>query len=276
MTALIRLCGVLTSYNRREKTLSALRSFFAQGQGMELSAVLMDDGSEDGTTTAVQAEFPQVIVLKGDGSLYWNRGMAVAYKVAFSLGADYYLWLNDDTKLYPNALSSLLMDDQSICNPTGSIIIGSTQDPDTGALTYGGVRAISKWHMGKFMHVEPSSELQSCDAMNGNIVLISDSATRSIGEMDWRFSHAIGDFDYGLRAVCAGVSLVLGRGVHGTCARNPAGSAWYECQTMRGRLQRVNTPKGLPMKEWAYFLRRHGGLTWPLAWLATYRRIITG
>lgn len=276
MTAPLKVCAVLTVFNRRQKTLRALRSFFSQGQDVDLSAVLMDDGSTDGTTAAVQAEFRKVTVLRGDGTLYWNRGMAAAYKTARSLGADYYLWLNDDTTLYPDALRSLLEDGESMRNPLGSIIVGSTKDPDTGAFTYGGVRAISKWHAGKFTRIEPGVELKACDAMNGNVVLISACAAESAGGMDLRFSHSMGDFDYGLRAVRAGVSVVLGRGEHGECPRNPAGSAWYESQTIRARYQRVNTPTGLPMGEWAYFLRKHGGVAWPLAWLATYRRILTG
>ena len=99
MTTPLKICAVLTVFNRRQKTLSTLRSFFNQGQGLDLSAVLMDDGSTDGTTEAVQAEFHNVTVLKGSGSLYWNRGMAAAFKTACSFDVDYYLWLNDDTKL---------------------------------------------------------------------------------------------------------------------------------------------------------------------------------
>ncbi len=275
MTTPLKICAVLTAFNRREKTLGSLRSFFNQKGDVDLSAVLMDDGSTDGTTAAVRSEFRNVTVLQGNGSLYWNRGMAEAFKEACAQGADYYLWLNDDTTLYSDALSALLEDAASIGNSLGSIIIGSTKDPQTGAFTYGGMRTISKWHAGKFARLEPSSELQACDTMNGNIVLISVAAAELTGNLDPVFSHCMGDYDYGLRAGCAGASVVAGRGFHGDCSRNPPGSAWYDAPTIRGRCQRVNTPKGLPMSEWAYFLSKHGGATWPLAWLSTYRRIFT-
>ena len=276
MTAPLKICAVLTAFNRRQKTLSTLRSFFNQGQGLELSAVLMDDGSIDGTADAVQAEFHNVTVLKGNGSLYWNRGMAAAFKTACSFDVDYYLWLNDDTKLYPDALGMLLEDAASIGNLNGCIIIGSAKDPVTAVLSYGGVRSNSKWHAGSFIRIEPKAQVQPCDAMNGNVVLISASAAKTTGSIDERFSHSMGDYDYGLRAVGAGVTLVSGHGFHGQCPRNPWGSLWHESRTVRERYKRINTPKGLPMKEWAYFLKKHGGPTWPLAWLATYRRIITG
>ena len=138
MSPPVKICAVLTAFNRREQTLSALRSFFSQGQGMDLTAVLMDDGSTDGTTAAVQAEFRKVTVLNGDGTLYWNRGMAAGYQTARSLGADYYLWLNDDTLLYPNAIQTLITTAQILREQHGksAIVVGSIQDENNGQLTY--------------------------------------------------------------------------------------------------------------------------------------------
>jgi GT2 family glycosyltransferase len=276
MTAPLKICAVLAAFNRRERTMCALRSFFSQGGDVDLSAVLMDDGSTDGTTEAVQAEFRQVIALKGDGSLYWNRGMAEAFKAACAFGADYYLWLNDDTVLYPDALNSLIQDAQVIQNPQGCILVGSTKDSMSASCTYGGVRSISKWHAGKFSLIEPGTEVQSCDTLNGNVVLISAAAAEVVGDIDTYFSHSMGDYDYGLRAVGAGVSVLIGRNYHGECPRNPVGSAWYESGKIRDRYKRACSPKGLPMKEWAYFLKAHGNAFWFLGWVSSYRRIITG
>jgi len=272
----VKICAVLTAFNRREQTLSALRCFFSQGQGLDLTAVLMDDGSTDGTTAAVQAEFRQVTVLSGDGSLYWNRGMAAAYQAARSLGADYYLWLNDDTLLERDSLNRLVQEASTVQEPRGSILVGSTRDPVTGELTYGGLCSASAWHPGKFRLLQPGSALQQCHAMNGNIVLISAAAADSVGNMDEFFTHAMGDYDYALRACQVGVSVAVASGWHGVCARNPAGTSWFDQASISARWRAVNSPKGLPMQDWAYFLQRHGGLAWPLAWVATYRRIFSG
>ena len=275
MSPPIKICAVLTAFNRREQTVDALRSYFSQGQGLNLTAVLMDDGSTDGTTAAVQAEFRQVTVLSGNGSLYWNRGMAAAYQSARSLGADYYLWLNDDTLLERDSLNRLVQEAGTVQEPRGSILVGSTRDPNTGELTYGGLCSASSWHPGKFSLLQPRSALQQCHAMNGNIVLISAAAADSVGEMDEFFTHAMGDYDYALRACKVGVSVAVASGWHGVCARNPVGTSWFDQPSISARWRAVNSPKGLPMQDWAYFLQRHGGLTWPLAWLVTYRRILT-
>jgi GT2 family glycosyltransferase len=271
------ICAVLAAHNRRDKTLAALRAFFGQGGGFALSAVLMDDGSTDGTPEAVAEAFPDIALLRGDGSLFWNRGMARAFREARKRGADYYLWLNDDTLLDPGALERMWRDACQGDASSGGIVVGSTRDPESGQLTYGGRRIVSRWHPGKFDLVAPRDDaVVPCDTMNGNVVLIPAAAADVVGDLDERFSHGMGDLDYGLRAVRGGVGLVVGRGFHGFCAKNPPGSDWHQAREMRQRLKRANSPKGLPMGEWAYFLRRHGNFLWPVAWLSTYRRILTG
>src|SRR5581483_12068316 len=77
-------------------------------RAIELRAVLIDDGSRDGTALAVRMQFPWVEVVRGDGSLYWCQGMHRAFDIALRQGFDYYLWLNDDTLLTLDALSRLL------------------------------------------------------------------------------------------------------------------------------------------------------------------------
>ncbi|MEM1223326.1 MAG: glycosyltransferase family 2 protein [Verrucomicrobiota bacterium] len=268
------ICAVLTAFNRREKTLKALKAFFEQSGAFNLSAVLMDDGSTDGTGEAVEAQFEQVKVLRGDGSLFWNRGMAAAYAQAREQKADFYLWLNDDTLIDSDAVARLVSDAQEVESPC--IIVGSTRDPDSGEFTYGGLKSASSWHSGKFGLIPPTESPQPCVGMNGNVVLISHEAAELTGGIDKYFSHSMGDYDYALSATKAGVRAYVGRAYHGTCARNPKGAAWHEKGSIRERWKAVNSFKGLPMKEWAYFLRKHGTWTWPLAWLLTYRRILTG
>jgi GT2 family glycosyltransferase len=279
MAEKIHICAVLTVFNRKEKTIEALKAFFGQAVDCRLSCVLMDDGSGDGTADAVAQEFPQVTLLHSDGSLFWSGGMGEAFCTAMRMGADYYLWLNNDTVLIDGAIASLLEDarSQQAKAGKGGVFVGSTKDPETGAHTYGGVVRTSSWHPGKFTLIEPSQdEPIPCDSMNGNIVLISSSAAETLGGIDPYFTHSMGDYDYGLRALESDVFICVATGYHGFCSRNPVGTYWFEAESFRERMRVVNAPKGLPMKQWAYFLRKHGSFTWPFAWLLSYRRIITG
>ena len=47
-------------------------------------------------------------LLRGDGSLFWAGGMRLALGEALKGDYDYYVWLNDDTMLDPNAFKTLL------------------------------------------------------------------------------------------------------------------------------------------------------------------------
>src|SRR5580658_7643570 len=93
---------LMTSFNRREVTLKSLDSLFRQqkAEGIRFAVFLVDDGSTDGTGGAVKSLFPQVKVLQGNGALFWNGGMRVAFAAAVQESFDAYLFLNDDTTLY--------------------------------------------------------------------------------------------------------------------------------------------------------------------------------
>src|ERR1700687_5043268 len=92
-----RVVAILTAHNRRETTLACLRSYFSQDIARaELGAVVVDDGSSDGTGQAVSAAFPAAEVISASGDLFWARGMATAEARAVRSAPDYLLWLNDD------------------------------------------------------------------------------------------------------------------------------------------------------------------------------------
>ena len=275
----LRLAVLMTCHNRQAKTLACLEALHNQElpPHVEIQVYLVDDGSTDGTGEVVSTTYPKVKVLLGNGSLFWNGGMRLAFVEAIKSDYDYYLWLNDDTLLYQDALDTLLTTSCHLIKQGyhRAMVIGSNQDPETGVFTYGGMVRKSWWHPLKFAPLEPGQEAKPCLTMNGNCVLIPQEVVKAVGNLDAAFIHSTGDMDYGLRAKRQGCSLWVTPGYVGTCKHNVIGSrAWDEPNlTLSERWYAVNQSKGLPILEWKMFAYRHAGLLWPIYWLLPYARL---
>jgi GT2 family glycosyltransferase len=265
---------LLTVFNRKEKTLHCLRRLSAAAPlGVSVEATLLDDGSIDGTSEAVAGEFPDVHILRGDGSAFWNGGMRRAWEKAAESDPDFYLWLNDDTLLDPGAIETLLRTSAFFADQ--AIIVGTTYDAETGKATYGGVRRTHSLQPLRFGLVQPGNTPQPADTMNGNCVLIPRAVYSKVGGLTPDFTHGMGDFDYGLRAGHLGVDTWVAPGTVGTCSRNTLDGTWQDRSLSRAvRWQKLRSVKGLPPREWATFTRRHGGPLWFISLISPYARAL--
>ena len=277
----VSIAAILTCHNRKEKTVTCLKNLMNQDviSEMDLSIYLVDDGSTDGTGDAVKQTFPQVNVLQGDGLLYWNGGMRLAFSEAMKNDYDYYLWLNDDTFLYSDAVKLLLETSKNMKKKIGRDVIaaGTIKDIETGAVIYGGRIQKSKLQPLKFTLLENKTEPQLCDTFNGNVVLIPQNIVKEIGNISSEFSkqHS-GDFDYGLRAKYAGFESWVASEIIGTCSSNPIEGTIFDTRlSLKERRKKMNTPHGVPpAKEWMIFAKRHAGILWPIYWLRTIVRVL--
>jgi GT2 family glycosyltransferase len=275
-----RTAVLITCHNRKPKTLACLAALFNQELPPDLTidVYLVDDGSTDRTAEEVHQAYPQVKILQGDGSLFWNGGMRKAFAEALKQDYDYYLWLNDDTFLYPEAIASLLTTSHHLAAQGNerAIVVGSMCHPETGELTYGGLARSSWWHPFKYRLVEPGTEAKPAETMHGNCVLIPRTVVQAIGNLDPAFTHSIGDIDYGLRAQRQGCSVWVAPGYAGKCQTNPPQAhAWHAPDlTLQQRLQKANQTKGFPPSESKVFCQRHAGLLWPFYWGLPYLRLV--
>ena len=274
----LRIAAILTCFNRKQKTLDCLDALAAStGIGdVLLEAVLVDDGSTDGTADAVRARFSWVKVVSVNENLFWCRGMHKAFDIAMQGDYDYYLWLNDDTTLYPDALFRLLECESALRAQHGkpAIVVGSTVDAK-GMPTYGGAVQESAWKRTKFRRLLPAETPQRCDAMNGNIVLVPREVAQVVGNLDPAFEHAMGDTDYALRARRLGIGVWVGPGVHGVCESNSSAGTFMDSSLpLRLRWKLMMSRKGLPWRSWLVLTRRHTGLLWPLYFSWPYFRLV--
>lgn len=268
---------LMTCYNRRETTLSCLKALYQQS--INFDVCLVDDGSTDGTQSAIKATFPQVKILVGTGNLYWVGGMRLAFAEALKTPYDYYLWLNDDTLLYPDAIATLLSLHQKLITQgtPNAILVGTTQDTVTKEATYGGAKRSSNWYSNKYEFIPPSAELQECETMYGNCVLIPHSVAQKVGNLDSSFTHNLGDLDYGLRARKLGFSIWIAPGYMGSCSKNAVTGSWVDPNmSFREKLRKVTHVKAFPPQEWTIFIKRHSGGFWFIYWFHPYLRALIG
>jgi GT2 family glycosyltransferase len=274
----MRIAVLMTCFNRKGKTLQALVSLFGQKhvEDLDVTVYLVDDGSRDGTSQVVAERFPQVSLLQGDGSLFWNGGMRKAFGYALAKGFDGYIWFNDDTFLYDDALHRLTECAVRAEALGPAIVVGSVRDPHTGERSYGGVSKSTSGFRLDFKPVLPDDhEPIRCDTMNGNFTLIPAAVAERLGNLDAAFRHQLGDYDYGLRATKEGIPVILAPGYYGSCSDNPRNGTWRDhSESLSRRWQHLLSPKGAPIREWLLYTRRHFGWRWPLYVLSPYIKTI--
>jgi len=251
----MEIAVLLTCHNRKEKTITCLDSLFNADlpYGYSLKVFLVDDGSRDHTSQAINEKFAQIYIIEGNGNLYWNRGMHLAWKTAQSVREyDYYLWLNDDVIIDIKGLTTLINNEKEMPD---SIISGVMQSVlEKGKITYGGKNIKGKL-------IEPTGRPLSCNYINGNMVLIPNSIVKNIGILDPFYPHAIGDYEYGLRAIRAGYKCFISSQFTGWCENNASLPKWCLSDVkFIDRLKSLYSPLGNshPYFFFIYDFKYHG------------------
>lgn len=253
---------LLTVHSRREKTLSCLDQCFLQGDALQsegkyrVSVYMVDDGSTDGTSEAVRERYPSVHIIKGDGTLFWNQGMRLAWSEAAKEDPSFYLWINDDTLLRDGALASLMETSQFLRHR--AIVAGTCEDAQ-GNLSYGG-----RTKSGKIVRPDPDIP-EPCYTFNGNLVLVPRIVYNSLGNLEPFYHHTFGDYDYGVRAAAKDIIRVVAPGVLATCNRNPGVEKWRDASLpLKVRFRTLESPTGRPTREQFFFDLRDRGFFWAI------------
>jgi GT2 family glycosyltransferase len=170
--------------------------------------------------------------------------------------------LNDDVKLFPGALVELLNVEKFF---PGSIICGITCSEKNKDVTYGGNDSEGNL-------LVPNGAPQLCDGVfNGNLVLVPKVAFAKVGNLDLKFRHAIGDFDYALRARKKGVTTYVVPGFSGVCEKNESLPKWCLSNvTLYKRIQSLYSPLGNAQPKYFFIYEmRHFGLVLAIKHLLT-------
>jgi GT2 family glycosyltransferase len=183
---------------------------------------------------------------------------------------DFFLWLNDDTILDPNALLELFKTYTIATSFEQSEVIitaACRSDFNNDVFSYGG-----KNEKGP---VIPNGKIQSCKFINGNAVLIPDAIYRKLGYLSNAYTHGIGDYDYGLRAISAGFKNYTTLYYIATCPNNEEIPTWCNPSvSVLKRWETFHSPRGLNIKEYILFRKKFWKERWVIYIFKAYAKMI--
>jgi GT2 family glycosyltransferase len=203
---------VIPVHNRLDATRECLDSLGCQTY-THFKVVLVDDGSSDGTSDYVSKEHPQVVMLGGDGNLWWTgaTNLGVGYALQYARENDYILTLNNDTVLPSTYLDTIVTLSREMPHALiGSIAVDYDQ---RDVVIDGGVRI--HWFSAKYskLKIPPGNGVASfyvVSVLSGRGTLIPAQVFYKIGQYDaTKFPHYAADYDLSLRARKIGYISVL-------------------------------------------------------------------
>ena len=204
---------VIPVYNRRETTLQALRSLRRiDVNHLEVHTIIVDDGSTDGTSDAIQKNFPEVQIVKGDGTLHYAAGTNRGISAALERNPDYIVTMNDDAIYHEQFLQRLV--NTAEANPhslVGSLLLLWNEPHRVFQVGFEWKTMAGGWsqsdELTAFDFPQTAFEVEG---MAGNCVLFPVGAIRRCGLMDeMKFPHGWGDMQYVVRMRKMGWKLLI-------------------------------------------------------------------
>ena len=211
---------VIPVHNRKEYTRQCLACLTVQTY-RDFQIIVVDDGSTDGTDEMIRQEFANVIVLKGDGNLWWaeatNWGIRYAQEHGTSKQENFVLTLNDDTRVNPDYLQAML----TAYRRHKPCLIGSvsvdSDNPDQ--LEYAGTvfelytaggRHLAANYNNSYQELISKTSYVESQSLPGRGTLIPVSVFDKIGLFDSKnFVHYMADVEFSIRARKAGYRLIV-------------------------------------------------------------------
>ncbi|GAB4024894.1 glycosyltransferase family 2 protein [Spirosoma koreense] len=211
---------VIPVHNRREYTRACLRCLAVQTY-RNFQTIVVDDGSTDGTDLMIQAEFPDVVVLRGDGNLWWteatNWGIRYAQERQDKREPNFVLTLNDDTLVRPDYLQTMI-DAYRKFKPCliGSVSVNSNNPQrleyagTSMELYTAGGRHLAEDYNYDYQELVSRTTYVESQSLPGRGTLIPMDVFDRIGLFDsQRFMHYMSDIEFTLRARKAGYRLIV-------------------------------------------------------------------
>lgn len=217
---MIKLALTFPIHNGLELTKKCLSNLHESSEefkknGILRNIIIVDDGSTDNSYNWIKKNYPKIILIKGDGNLWWSGGVNKGIHYAFDiLKCEYVLLWNNDIitdKNYFSSLSEILKKADSntiICSKIYSLT------PPNIIISAGGIfnPRSGKYYLRGFgmTDCDDYNKIFQADWFGGMGTTIPKRVFDTIGYFnDKKFPQYHGDSDFGLRAKKAGVKLLV-------------------------------------------------------------------
>ncbi|MGO6816529.1 glycosyltransferase family 2 protein [Rhizobium brockwellii] len=244
--AVPRVYVVVPVFNRLHFTRDCLRYLKAQTY-QSVQIIISDGGSTDGTPDAVEAEFPDTVVLRSSLELWWTGSMALGidYALKHSRGSrDCVLMMNNDTQLPVDYIETLILCAQKNDAAVGALIVDSLRPElilDAGEFI--------DWKNYSFP-VKTSIELserfyENVDVLPGRGTLVPLHMIRAAGNVDAEMlPHYLADYEFFYRlkrkgfrlGVCYDTKILAHieeTGIRPTTGKSAFRKVWHEVFSRR-------------------------------------------
>lgn len=186
---------VIPVHNRKVLTLQCLKKLKDLNLLTEISVVVVDDGSTDGTSDEIAQKYPDIALLSGSGQLWWTGAIEKGMRYAYEQGADYIIWLNDDCLISDRTIDHLIY----YCQAHPNTIVGAQgyEKDNTDDLSFGGKESHWWVPLNYELRPFPDKSVTRCDMLSGNLVCLPKSVIEICGFPKSRaFPHYGGDTVY--------------------------------------------------------------------------------
>jgi len=191
---MLKLGVIIPTFNRKGYLKILLEQLLSQEkkEPVEILPVIIVDGSNDGTYEMLQADFPAMHVVKGNGKWWWTKSVNEGIKYAFkSFNPDYILLLNDDSLIQSDYINSLLA---AVKTAGENSIIGSISVTEElpYRVSFSGVKKINWYSLKKINYYNnfelleniPAAGIFPTYALNGRGTFLRSSILKDVDLLD--------------------------------------------------------------------------------------------
>jgi GT2 family glycosyltransferase len=212
---------VVLSFNRCDDTKACLESL-RRLRWEQLTVIVVDNASTDGTLEAVRRDFPEIVLIHSDENLGFAEGNNIGLRAAFAAGADYALLLNNDTIADEGLVEALV--GEALRRPDAGALcpmIHYVDPPDH--IWYAGARFDPRAiHNGRHTGYRERDtgqyhSVREIGRATGAAMMVPRAVVEHVGFMDGRLFLQVEDVEWSLRMRAAGYRILFvpeGRVLH--------------------------------------------------------------